>query len=187
MQVINNAVHLLMQAHTFPLKEFNDWEAVTPKTYPAPKIFIVAVYTRRIMAQQLRNTAGQQGYVPTSHNMYNMFADKDNADTAATATTNIAVLMTGSSITATIPKLVANAINQLSANQTAFMDQMAAMSYANIPPLKTNSTNHQSRNSPFQCSNLLLGLHLEVVQPWKWRRWQGGAQQTGMWQTWGQS
>ena len=35
-QVINNPVRLL-QASIFPMKEFNDWEAVTPKTYPALK------------------------------------------------------------------------------------------------------------------------------------------------------
>ena len=33
-QVINNAVRLLMQANIFPLKEFDDWEAITQKTYP---------------------------------------------------------------------------------------------------------------------------------------------------------
>jgi hypothetical protein len=58
MQVIINAVCLLMQASIFPLKEFNDWEAVTPKTYPALTTFIAVVYTRCILAQQLRNTAG---------------------------------------------------------------------------------------------------------------------------------
>ncbi len=31
-QVINNAVRLLMQASIFPMKEFDDWEATTPKT-----------------------------------------------------------------------------------------------------------------------------------------------------------
>ncbi len=30
-QIIANAVHILIQAHIFPLKEFNTWEAVTPK------------------------------------------------------------------------------------------------------------------------------------------------------------
>ena len=40
-QVINNVVPLLMQASIFLMKEFNDWEAVTPKTYPAHKTFIV--------------------------------------------------------------------------------------------------------------------------------------------------
>jgi hypothetical protein len=41
-QVINNAVRLLMQASIFPMKEFDDWEAVTPKTYPTLKTFIAA-------------------------------------------------------------------------------------------------------------------------------------------------
>jgi hypothetical protein len=50
-QVINNAVHLLMQASIFPMKEFDDWEAVTPKTYPTLKTFIVVVYTCRILSQ----------------------------------------------------------------------------------------------------------------------------------------
>ena len=36
-QVINNAVRLLMQASIFLMKEFDDWEAVTPKTYPCPQ------------------------------------------------------------------------------------------------------------------------------------------------------
>jgi hypothetical protein len=31
MQVINNATCLLMQASIFPLKEFDDWEAITPR------------------------------------------------------------------------------------------------------------------------------------------------------------
>jgi hypothetical protein len=35
----------LMQANIFPLKEFDDWEAITPKTYPALKIFIGGSYT----------------------------------------------------------------------------------------------------------------------------------------------
>jgi hypothetical protein len=58
-------------------------------------MFIVAAYTRRILAQQLRNTARQQGYAPTSHNMYNVFAKEDNTGTTATTTMNIAALTTG--------------------------------------------------------------------------------------------
>ena len=52
-QVINNTVCLLMQANIFPLKEFDDWEAITPKTYLALKTFVGGAYTRRILAQQL--------------------------------------------------------------------------------------------------------------------------------------
>jgi hypothetical protein len=66
--------------------------------------------------------------------MYNVFANKDDTDTTATAMTNIAALTTRSTITATIPELVANTINQLSTNQTVLMNHMATMSYANFPP-----------------------------------------------------
>ncbi len=44
-QIINNAIRLLMQSSIFPLKEFDDWEAITPKTYPALKTFIRAVHS----------------------------------------------------------------------------------------------------------------------------------------------
>jgi hypothetical protein len=63
-QVINNAIRLLMQVSIFSMKEFNDWEAVNPKTYPALKTFIAVAYTCRILSQQLRNTAGQMGCAP---------------------------------------------------------------------------------------------------------------------------
>ena len=68
-QIINNAVRLLMQSSIFPMKEFYDWEAITPKTYPALKTFIGGAYTRRILAMQLRNTAGQMGYTAQNQNM----------------------------------------------------------------------------------------------------------------------
>jgi hypothetical protein len=68
-QVINNTVCLLMQAKIFPLKEFDNWEAITPKTYPALKTFIGGAYTRRLLAQQLRNTAGQMGYTTQNNNL----------------------------------------------------------------------------------------------------------------------
>ena len=48
--VINTSIRLLMQASIFPMKEFNDWEAITPKTYPALKTFIAAAYRRRILS-----------------------------------------------------------------------------------------------------------------------------------------
>jgi hypothetical protein len=95
--------------------------------------------------------------------MNNVFAKEDNTDMMDTIITNIAASTSGSAITwvqtATIPDfLVANAINQLSTNQGALMNQMVAMLYAIIPPpppLQPHNTNHQYKNSPFQCSNLL--------------------------------
>jgi hypothetical protein len=159
MQVINNAVQLLMQGGTFPLKEFDDWEAVMPKRYHTLKTLIAAAYTRCILAQQLRNTvAGQQGYVPPFHNMDNVFAKEDDTDTTDTTKTNIPALTMGSTImgvqTGTIHDSVANAINQLSANQTVLMNQIAVLSYTNVPPPPAPyNTNHQSNNSPSQCSS----------------------------------
>ena len=56
-QIINNTVRLWMQENIFPLKEFKDWEEITPKTYTALKTFIAGAFTRQILAQQLRRCA----------------------------------------------------------------------------------------------------------------------------------
>ncbi len=141
-QIINNAVRLLMQANIFPLKEFDDWEAITPKTYPALKIFISRAYMRRILAQQLCNTLGQMGYMTMNQNMHASLDGNNNDDTMATDNmiTNVAALRTGGSITAanTIYELVINAINQLNANQAVLVQQIAAMLLINhnrtLPP-----------------------------------------------------
>ncbi len=156
MQVINNAAHLLMQASIFLLKEFDNWEAVTPKMYPTLKTFIALAYKRCILVQQLCNTAGQQGYAPPSHNMYKVFAKEDNTVTMDTTMTNIAALVMGSTIrgvqTATIPVLVANTINQLSANKTVLKNQMVATLYANIPPPSSLKTK-KKRSGKIKCFN----------------------------------
>ncbi len=127
-QIINNAIKLLMQSSIFSLKEFDDWEAITPKTYPALKTFIGAAYTCRMLAMQLPNMAGQMGYTPQNQNMYNIFGNNNNTMATNNEPTK---LTTGSSITrghtvATIQDLVIQAINQLSANQHTLMNQMAA-------------------------------------------------------------
>ena len=143
MQLINNAVRLLMQTCIFPMKEFNDWEAVTPKTYPALKTFIAAAYTRHILSQQLCNTAGPIGYAPQTHNMYAALDDDEDATTATdgiTTTLNVVAMTTGSTLTGAqataVCESIANAINQLSANQTALMTQISqitAMSLTQRP------------------------------------------------------
>jgi hypothetical protein len=70
-----------MQSNIFPLKEFDTWEMITPKTYPALKTFIHEAYTRRLMAMQLCNTAGLQGYAPNNNqNMYKVLGDGYNTD-----------------------------------------------------------------------------------------------------------
>ncbi len=59
-----------MQSGIFPLKEFDTWKATAVKMYPILKTFIHEAYSRCLMAMQLRNTAGQQGYV--NQNIYNI-------------------------------------------------------------------------------------------------------------------
>ena len=95
-----------MQANIFPLKEFEDWEAITPKTYTVLKTFIAGAFTRRILAQKLRNTAGQMGYAP-QNNMYTILGDDNDDNTTATDTAlthtammNAATLSTKNAMTA---------------------------------------------------------------------------------------
>jgi hypothetical protein len=59
-----------MQSGIFPLKEFDTWEATAVKTYPILKTFVHEAYSRSLTAVQLRNTAGQQGYV--NQNIYSI-------------------------------------------------------------------------------------------------------------------
>jgi hypothetical protein len=132
-QIITNAVRILIQANIFPLKEFDTWETVTPKTYPALKTFIHAAYGRRLTAMALRSTSGQNEYA--NQTIYNVMADglddDSDDDTVTTITQTAAVATTAPSSGATtgataISAEVVAAINQLAANQTAIMSQMAA-------------------------------------------------------------
>jgi hypothetical protein len=146
-QIINNAVRLLQQLGIFPLKEFDTWDAITIKTYPALTTFIHEA-TRRLTALQLRNTTGTQGYAPnTNQNMYNILDEGFESDSGTEGTvmtqtappiTQTAAMTTGSTMTntyggGTIPSEITNAINQLLANQQTMMTQMAAMSFNNAP------------------------------------------------------
>jgi hypothetical protein len=159
-QIINNAVRLLMQSGIFPLKEFNTWGAITPKTYPSLKTFIHEAYTRCLTALQLRNTMGQQGYVPNNNqNMYNFLNegyDTNSSTTGTGATQTMPITQTlamtmGSTprntYGATIPSEISNVINQLAANHTVIMTQMAAMSL-NPPPPTTNPSGSKLPCSP---------------------------------------
>ena len=92
------------------------------------------------------------GYAPQTHNMYAALDNNDDAMTATDGTTttlNVAVMTTGNTLagahTMAVPELIANAINQLSANQTALMtqiSQIAAMSLAQRPQAHSFQTTH---------------------------------------------
>ena len=153
-QIIANAVRILATSNIFPLKEFDTWEATAHKTYPALKTFFHEAYGRRLTAIELRNTAGQNGY--TNNTIYNAFAngdedtDDDTVNTIVsiptavphtTTATTVAASSMGTAPGSTINAEVAAAISQLSANQTAIMTQMAAMSFA--PPHGHDPRKHQ--------------------------------------------
>ncbi len=116
------------------------------KSYPILKMFIHEAYSRRLTAMQLRNMAGQQGYV--QQNMYNILdvdgGEETNDKTTVTLPTVAATMATaggimmGSTYAATnavaITAEVMAAINQLSENQMHILQQMAAMNVASPPP-----------------------------------------------------
>jgi hypothetical protein len=124
-QIINNTIRFLMQSGIFPLKEFDTWESMPVKSYPILKTFIHEAYSRRLTAMQLRNTAGQQGYV--QQNMYNILEVNGGEDTdddtvvmvqtVAAATATAGGSMIGSSYAAmsatTITAKVTAALSQL--------------------------------------------------------------------------
>jgi hypothetical protein len=94
-QIINNAVRLLQQSGIFPLKDFDTWDAITPKSYPALKAFIHEAYTRCLTALQLHNTTGTQGYAPNIYqNMYNILdgGNDTNSGTEGTVATQTALI-----------------------------------------------------------------------------------------------
>ncbi len=129
-QIIANAVRILLQANIFPLKEFDAWDAVTPKSYPTVKTFIHVAYGRRLTALALCSTSGQNGYA--NQTMYNGLEDGNDDDTNDNTVTTI-MQMDVSATGGTTPSgdtansaAVAATINQLSANQTVIMSQMAA-------------------------------------------------------------
>jgi hypothetical protein len=131
-------VQILIQANIFPLKEFDTWEAMTPKTYPALKTFIHKAYSRRFTVMVLRSMSGHNGYArQTIYNILEAGIDDDtNNDTVTTITQTAAVTAATGSTTPSssraISAEVTAAINQLSANQATIMSQMAAMSF--VPP-----------------------------------------------------
>ncbi len=155
-QIIANAVRILLQANIFPLNEFNSWEAVTPKTYPALKTFIHVAHGRRLTALALRSTSGQNGYA--NQMIYNVLEegnDEDTDDDTVTTITQTAALTTATGGTTpsggtAISAKVAAAINQLSEYQTAIMFQMAAATaqmaaLAIVPPLAQNARAYAPR------------------------------------------
>jgi hypothetical protein len=78
-QIIVTAIRILVQSNIFPLKEFDTWEAMATKMYPALKTFIHKAYRRQLATIELRNTSRQNGY-SLNQNIYNILDGTNNTD-----------------------------------------------------------------------------------------------------------
>jgi hypothetical protein len=145
MQLMTNAVQSLMASGIFPMREFEDWEAMPNKTYNSFELFVHGAYVHQLVAIQL-HTMGQHSYVANQHShiMYNVLEDgasvtDDNGSVAMITQQTAANITAGSTPGNTYAALlstanpspspnnyaaVAAAINLLSANQTAMWSHM---------------------------------------------------------------
>jgi hypothetical protein len=154
-QVIANALRLLMASTIFPNQEFEMWDTMMVKTYPALKTFIHKAYTCRLKAMELCNMSSTSGYAP-AQNMYHMLdlGNDDHTATDITMAMQVAVAATGTGTLAAsfwgqgpaatsgihpglltaINQSIAPAFNQVVQNQSVLQSQIAAMSLAHPPP-----------------------------------------------------
>ena len=87
-QIITKTVEHLKQSGIFPTKEYEDWGAMTSKTYLELKKHFYKAYTRRLDAIQHGITAGQQGYSNTNqYAAFNATASGSDSDSTGGDTT----------------------------------------------------------------------------------------------------
>jgi hypothetical protein len=149
-QIIATAVCILVMSNMFPLKKFDAWEAMANNTYPALKVFFHEMHRQCLTALELHSMSGQNGYI--SQTKYNILKGNDdtNNDTVTSLTQTAAAAGAGTTATfadmsgittctndATMNADFAAAINQLAANQTTIMTQMAALSFTQEPAQHT--------------------------------------------------
>jgi hypothetical protein len=175
-QIIANTVRILLQANIFPLKEFGAWEAVTLKSYqklksyPTLKTFIHAAYGRRLTALALCSTSIQNGYAYQT--MYNVLKDGNDDDTDDDTVTTITQTDAGAKGGATPSGGTANSaavaatINQLSANQTAIVSQMAAATaqmaaLSVLPPPAQNTRAYAPHNQFYVPPNQQVAVPMQ--------------------------
>lgn len=122
-QMIAKTVEHLKRSGIFPTKEYEDWGAITTKTYIALKKHFYKAYTRRLDAIQNGITTGQQGY--TNPNQYGALnATTEGSDSESTG---------GDTTETIIAAAMANTdarIDRLMETNTQIMAKLAAMSIA---------------------------------------------------------
>ncbi len=167
------------QVRIFPTREFENWDAVQDKTWPVLKLFVNGAYARKLIASNIRNMMGQQGYAP-NQNMYHVLKEGDDTSNADRTVTQMAATVTmgitlGNTYQAfVIPPELTAAINTIMANQQSLynhiaplLQQMAALSSQAQPPT-------QARQPVFQAPPI---QHLAIPSPPAYAGYQGGYQQ----------
>jgi hypothetical protein len=138
-QLMSQAVMILRKSNIFPVKDFDDWEPKTNKTWALMKMYFQAAYSKRLNAISLSHTAGQQGY--TNRNPYEIMAHTigDDASTNSDGTQNTIAAATGNLPDSTLGgttvcPVLSGAMAQLASSQAAMMTQMAALHIAPAHP-----------------------------------------------------
>ena len=58
-QIVGTTMYLFLQSGIFPTKEFETWETIVPKTWPALKLHIQSAYQQKLIASSFRNKRGK--------------------------------------------------------------------------------------------------------------------------------
>jgi hypothetical protein len=170
-QIIANAVRILMASKMFPTRDFEAWDVITPKTYPALKTFFHEAYNRRLNAIDLQNTSGALEYAP-AQNMYNVLEYGNDDDSTTDGSMITAVQPPGLSteaasslgggqsmansavqLMAAINQSIAPVFNQVVQNQATLQQQIAALSVGQNHPVAQAHPVHQvafPMQQPFQ-------------------------------------
>ena len=135
---MTKTVEHLKRSGIFPTKEYEDWDAITPKTYVALKKHFYSAYTRRLDAIQHGSTTGQQGYSnPNQYGALNATTGGSDSDSTG-----------GETMETIIAAAMANTdakMERLMETNTQIMAQLAAMS---IVPTAVPAVVHPSYMAP---------------------------------------
>ena len=122
-QIIAKTVEHLKRSGIFPTKEYEDWGAITPKTYIVLKKHFYKAYTRRLDAIQNGITTGQQGYTnPNQFGALNATTGESDSESTGGDTTDTIIAAAMANTDARIDRLMET--------NTQIMAKLAAMSIA---------------------------------------------------------
>ena len=125
-QIVAKTIEHLKRSNIFPIKEYEDWGAVTPKTYVALKTHFYKAYTRRLEAIQNGNTAGMQGY--TNTNQFTALGATEGGSDSESSGGETTETIIAAALATTDAKM-----ERIMATNAQIMTQLAAMTIAPAP------------------------------------------------------